>query len=84
MKKIILLTTVSALLSSCGIYSKYKPATTVPDQLYGEEVMVEDTVSFGNMDWRELFTDPKLQQLIEQGLQNNTDYQSAQLRVEEA
>ena len=36
MKKIILLTTVSALLSSCGIYSKYKPATTVPDHLYGE------------------------------------------------
>lgn len=36
------------------------------------------------MDWHELFTDPHLQALIEQGLQNNTDYQSAQLRVEEA
>ncbi len=35
-------------------------------------------------DWHELFTDPHLQALIEQGLQNNTDYQSAQLRVEEA
>ena len=49
MKKIILLTTVSALLSSCGIYSKYKPATTVPDHLYGEEVVAEDTASFGNV-----------------------------------
>ena len=84
MKKIILLTTVSALLSSCGIYSKYKPATTVPDHLYGEEVVAEDTACFGNMEWRELFTDPQLQQLIEHGLQNNTDYQSAQLRVEQA
>lgn len=84
MKKIILLTTVSVLLSSCGIYSKYKPATTVPDHLYGEEVVPEDTTSFGNMDWRVLFTDPYLQQLIEQGLQSNTDYQSAQLRVEQA
>lgn len=38
------------------------------------------------MDWHghELFTDPHLQALIGQGLQNNTDYQSAQLRVEEA
>ena len=36
------------------------------------------------MDWRELFTDPYLQSLIEVGLQTNTDYQSAQLRVEEA
>ena len=35
-------------------------------------------------DWRELFTDPYLQSLIEVGLQTNTDYQSAQLRVEQA
>ncbi|RHR61845.1 efflux transporter outer membrane subunit [Parabacteroides sp. AF17-28] len=84
MKKIILLTTATALLSSCGIYNKYQPTTTTPDNLYGEEVMANDTVNFGNMDWRELFTDPMLQSIIEQGLQNNTDLQSAQLRVEEA
>ncbi len=36
------------------------------------------------MDWRELFTDPHLQSLIETGLRTNTDYQSALLRVEEA
>ena len=39
MKKIILLTTATALLSSCGIYNKYQPATTTPDNLYGEEVI---------------------------------------------
>ncbi|WP_293664885.1 efflux transporter outer membrane subunit [uncultured Parabacteroides sp.] len=84
MKKIILLTTATVLLSSCGIYNKYQPATTAPDNLYGEEVAVDDTVSLGNMDWRELFTDPQLQTLIEQGLQNNTDLQSAHLRIDEA
>ncbi len=85
MKKIILLTTVTALLSSCGIYNKYQPETTVPDNLYGEEIAIGgDTASLGNVEWRELFTDPQLQALIEQGLQNNTDFQSAQLRVEEA
>ena len=36
MKKILLLTTVTALLSSCGIYTKYQPETTAPDNLYGE------------------------------------------------
>ena len=41
-------------------------------------------LGLGGMDWHELFTDPHLQALIGQGLQNNTDYQSAQLRVEEA
>lgn len=30
MKKILLLTTVTALLSSCGIYTKYQPETTAP------------------------------------------------------
>lgn len=84
MKKFILLSTAAALLSSCGIYTKYKPAESVPDNLYGEEFGTEDTTSLGSMDWHELFTDPQLQAYIEQGLQNNTDYLSAQLRIEEA
>ena len=83
-KNIITLVAISLSLSGCGIYTKYKPATVVPDHLYGEEVVAEDTASLGNMDWRELFTDPYLQSLIEVGLQTNTDYQSAQLRVEQA
>ena len=97
-KHIILLSAAGLLFSSCGVYTKYKPATEVPDGLYGEEtaaftestdgspVATEDSLirGLGGMDWRELFTDPHLQALIGQGLQNNTDYQSAQLRVEEA
>lgn len=83
-RTIILLTTATALLSSCGIYTKYQPAETTPDNLYGEEVAVDDTTNFGNVNWRELFTDPQLQALIEQGLQNNTDLRSAQLKIEEA
>ena len=47
MKKIIVLTTATALLSSCGIYTKYQPAETTPDNLYGEEVAVDDTTNFG-------------------------------------
>ena len=59
-KNIITLVAISLSLSGCGIYTKYKPATVVPDHLYGEEVVAEDTASLGNMDWRELFTDPYL------------------------
>ena len=67
MKKIIVLTTATALLSSCGIYTKYQPAETTPDNLYGEEVAVDDTTNFGNVNWRELFTDPQLQALSNKG-----------------
>lgn len=84
MKKLILFSTAAALLSSCGIYTKYKPAETVPDNLYGETFTTEDTTSLGSVDWHELFTDPHLQAYIEQGLLNNTDYLSAQLRIKEA
>ena len=36
-KHIILLSAAGLLFSSCGVYTKYKPATEVPDGLYGEE-----------------------------------------------
>lgn len=84
MKKIMILATTAAMLSSCGIYTKYKPAETVPDSLYGANVEIADTTNFGNSDWKEIFTDSYLQTYIDQALQNNTDYQSAQLRIEEA
>ena len=84
-KQIITLTLAMLTLSSCGIYTKYKPATEVPVDLYGEEVAATDTPdNLGNLSWREVFTDPQLQLLIEQGLQNNTDLRSAQWRVKEA
>ena len=79
------MTAVTALLSSCGIYNRYKPVENVPEDLYGDNVtLTSDTTNFGNTNWREIFTDPYLQVLIEQGLENNVDYQSAQLQVEEA
>lgn len=86
MRKEILIITVAAFtLNSCGIYTKYKLSTQVPEDLYGEEVALSDSAdNLGNLGWREVFTDPYLRELIEQGLQNNTDLQSAQWRVEEA
>ena len=50
MKKIMILATTAAMLSSCGIYTKYKPAETVPDSLYGANVEIADTANFGNSD----------------------------------
>ena len=38
----------------------------------------------GCIHWRDFFTDPYLQDLIEKGLKQNTDVRTAELRVEEA
>lgn len=83
-KNTFLLTVSAFSLSGCGIYTSYKPATDVPDNLYREEVAETDTSGIGALAWQELFTDPQLQALIEEGLENNTDLRTAHLRVQEA
>lgn len=83
MKKIIILS-VAALMCSCGIYKPYSRPEVQTEGLYGPGIETTDTATLGNLPWREVFTDPRLQTLIEEGLANNTDLQSAQLRVEEA
>ena len=72
------------LLSSCSLYQKYEANNTVPADIMGDVVQPGDTLSLGAIEWRQLFTDPLLQQLIERALQNNTDVQQAKLTVEQA
>jgi multidrug efflux system outer membrane protein len=86
MKNNIILLSVAtlSLLSGCGIYKSYKPETSVPDNLFREDTPATDTTSIGNLDWRDLFSDPQLQVLIDKGLENNTDMRTAHLRVQEA
>lgn len=85
MKHIILLAAAGLLLSSCGIYNKYqRPEDITTDGLYGTDVEVQDTTSIATLSWRELFTDPQLQTLIEHALEGNTDLLSAHQRIKEA
>ncbi len=93
MKKnqIIYMMCVAALLSSCHIYKAYeRPDTIETSGIYRDPVsdtdalQPADTTSMGNIPWKEIFRDPKLQALIEEGLANNVDMQAAVLRVEEA
>lgn len=87
MKKNIFITLlVTSMLSSCHIYRVYErpESVVVPDSLYRNNVAAEDTVSLASLSWKELFTDPQLQQLIDTGLANNTDLNIARLKVEEA
>lgn len=86
MKRYIITAVATALLSSCGIYNRYTPVEVVPEDFYGDQIEqpMDSVRSLGNMDWQSLFTDSYLQSLIRKGLENNTDYRAAQLRVEEA
>ena len=75
-------------LSSCGLYNKYDRPDVVTDDIVRDPVAQNgtlqstDTTSFGNLPWRELFTDPQLRLLIEQGLEKNPDLLNAALNVQ--
>ena len=83
MKKLIILSLAACLMAGCGIYRPYSRPEVETDGLY-RDIPTEDTVTLASLSWRELFTDPQLQTLIETGLEQNTDLRIARLRVEEA
>ena len=74
---------VSLALTGCGIYDKYESKGSVPADAYGNDVKLTET-TLAQMSWREFFTDPLLQQLIEQVLANNTDLNAARIAVEKS
>lgn len=82
--KIIFTAFAGLLLASCGVYRKYQPTDEVSTALYGNDIIVTDTASLATIAWRDFFTDPALQRLIDSALVKNTEYQVAQLRTEQA
>ena len=83
MKRLIILSMTTCLLAGCGIYSNYSRPDMEVKERY-RNVETADTTTIASLSWRELFTDIRLQVLIEQGLQQNTDLRIAHLKVEEA
>jgi len=72
------------LLSSCALYKNYeRPAGIITDGIYGDMQTAGDN-SLGDLKWRDLFTDPTLQALIERGLKQNSNMKNAELRIKEA
>ena len=87
MKKIlipfILLTVV--MMNSCALYKEYeRPDIAFVDSLYNRIPTADDYESIASLTWKELFADTLLHNLIELGLENNTDLEIARLKVEQA
>lgn len=75
MRKILLTAASLILFAGCGIYGKYeRPQMDIEPQC-------SDIRTPG---WRDVFTDPMLQNLIDTALVHNTDLGVALLKVEEA
>ena len=82
-----------AVLSLTGcksLYGKYERPEINTRGLFRDSVSLtdtlaaRDTMSFGNMPWREVFTDPQLQVLIQKALDNNPNLLNAAINIDMA
>ena len=80
---IILITGFAAFLYSCTTQNQFRRDSVNTDQLYGSSA-TKDTVNIAQIPWRELFMEPNLQQLIQEGVDNNPDLLIAVQKVYEA
>ncbi len=83
---ILLLASLPLLLVSCFAAKTYEQPEVVNEANYRTENLPQDTLSIATLSWKELFTDPTLQNYIEEGLQSNMDIRVAlqQILIAEA
>ena len=80
---LLLFTFHLSLLTSCKTYSNYQAQEINTDSLVRTELIQADS-SITVAGWREVFTDPQLAALIEEGLTNNSDLRIAKLHIDAA
>ncbi|MGO1245333.1 MAG: efflux transporter outer membrane subunit [Sphingobacterium sp.] len=83
-KHLVYIVLALVVVSSCKVGKKYsQPDLNVPHQFRGDTVsFTTDTASFGLLPWREFFNDTQLLSLIDSGLANNYDMQTALKNIE--
>ena len=70
---------LAGVLTSCKVGKSYvRPDLHLPDSLE----RAQDSISFGDQDWRDIYTDATLRSLIERALDHNKDIHCA-ARVKE-
>ena len=69
-------------LQSCFVAKTYvRPDNLVETEKFRTDKLPQDSLSMANISWRELFTDPVLQQYIDEGLSNNMDIRIAMQKI---
>ena len=86
---IIILCVAAFSLVGCNalksLHSEYKSQATVPADVFGQDVILTgDSTSIAQLSWREFFTDPLLQRLIDTALVRNTDINSARIAIQQS
>lgn len=84
--KLIGIVALPLLLSACGVTKKYERpniSSSWQNSLYRAQQNT-DSNSIAQLNWKEVFTDPQLQYLIEEALNNNLDFKNTILQIAQA
>ncbi|MBU2928926.1 TolC family protein, partial [Winogradskyella psychrotolerans] len=84
LKYITLITLFVLTLNSCGVVTKTYVAPDIAHAENYRDTLVQDTTSMANIPWKDLISDSILQNLIEEGLQNNLDLKVAIENINQA
>ena len=78
LKYMVVLTVAAWSLQGCFVAKTYeRPQLEETQNLYRTDALPTDSLSMADVSWKELFTDPYLDEYIEEGLQNNIDIRVA-------
>lgn len=81
--KIILIAGIALAIWSCSTPQHFKRDSSVASGIFGSSENTDST-SIGNKKWSEIFSDPNLSKLIDEGLLNNPDIRIAIQKVTES
>jgi len=82
--KLSYLPVILLTLQSCFVAKDYSRPDVVQESGFRTNLVAEDSTTLAELSWREIFTDPVLQNYIETGLENNVDVRIAFKQVEAA
>src|SRR4029453_12884209 len=81
-----LLAAVSAIasLAACTVGPDYQRPEVAPPGEFRSQIGPADASSFADLPWWDVYSDPALQALVNEGLENNYDLAIAAARIEQA
>ena len=73
--------TLLLFLISCNTLQKSSQSGVFPEDRLFRDLAKKDTTTIADVPWRKIFTDPQLQSLIEEAIENNNDLKVAIERI---
>lgn len=81
---LLVILAAAGFLASCRVTKPYQQPEAVADSKLYRDSTSTDTTTMADLPWTQLFTDPHLQALIREAIQNNLDLKIANARMDAA